>query len=580
MTGHNDSTVSTDMQSDSPIFPPTDATPAHPAANAGDPPPGISGPSVSVPYTFSARTCLELVDSLTPTQIDTELEHLMALNSATKFPHETTNTELKRSLLYRHLSKTLCGETDKIVSNFHSLLSNVSRSCVGHEDGILSQTSSPVAEETGDNNRNHPVAGKTLLTPPVSFVDIDLSDINIDEVERTFTFSETQRGGRETIYYGQAPYQYGTIRHEASPYPNNNSILDTIFERIGAIYHDFTPSNYSCLLTRYANGRVTVPMHSDNEKCLAPNSNIFTVSFGTPRTVKFRSTVGPPTEKTFSLTNGTVHVMTSGSQDQWKHGIEYEPAVLDSRVSLTFRREHTPAPETRIPVPPISPNMNSDKTGLKRVLFITDSVFKNTPEFVFENTGSGHSCVKRVNYQLADIDGFSPEFHHADIVLISCGINDLARYGKTANTLADIMESRFREYSVRFPQTKFIFNSLLRCRGYPWLNSQVRQFNAHMYELSNVFRNLCFFDSDKLVDTSGLSLKDIFISGRDRAGLTERSMMDSQSNDGIHITLRCRKMVTEQMANAVGNLASWKGTRFQQGCEWLYNVTTRRSWAG
>ena len=309
-------------------------------------------------------------------------------------------------------------------------------------------------------------------------------------------------------------------------------------------------------------------MHSDNEKCIESNSEIITLSFGAPRTIKFRSTVGHPTEVQHVIGHGSVYLMSAESQSMWKHGFSKEPEVTDGRISLTFRKMPCGTllrPETKRPVPPISQvTKTPDHGGLKRVLFVTDSIHKSTPEYLLE--GPKYSCVKRINCQLENIDNLRPQFQHADIVVLSCGINDLARYGHTAHMLTDHVATRFREYSALYPTTKFIFNSLLRSRDFKWLNSEVVQFNINMFELASKTRNLFFFDSDRIVLNSKLKLNEIFVSKNVTSGLTEGAMRDSQSNNGLHITFKCKKMVTEQLANAVGYFAGWSGASNVSGC--------------
>ena len=89
---------------------------------------------------------------------------------------------------------------------------------------------------------------------------------------------------------------------------------------------------------------------------------------------------------------------------------------------------------------------------LKRVLFLTDSVLStlsSSPENLFEAAQKHVYQEDKLSAgRVADIDNFSPEFAHSDIVIVSCGINDLSRYGKT-----DIATSRFREYDTRTPSS-------------------------------------------------------------------------------------------------------------------------------
>ena len=280
-----------------PTLPSTpEVLPKRPAVTAGHSPPGLKRPGVSLSphFTFSARTCLAFVDKLTPEQVETEVRHLLALN-ATADNRADNSVEQKRSLLYKHLSKSLCIETDKIVNNFHLLLSNFSRSgeTFERESGAVTRPEHTQDLQTNEAERVHPVAdGNGQLSSPVRFYDIDVSDLSYESVKSSIKFSDTQRGGRETAYFGSVPYQYGPIKHDPIKYPDT-PLFNKLFDALKPIVPDINPSNYSCLATYYANGNVTIPMHSDNEKCIEANSQIVTVSFGAPRTLKFRSAVGP-----------------------------------------------------------------------------------------------------------------------------------------------------------------------------------------------------------------------------------------------------------------------------------------------
>ena len=98
-------------------------------------------------------------------------------------------------------------------------------------------------------------------------------------------------------------------------------------------------------------------------------------------------------------------------------------------------------------------------------IFITDPVFnlKNTPEAIINRLGGGNQyrCIKKVNYQHADIFNFEPEFKYSDLVIISCGVNDLARYGKRPEVLADLVTRRLKKCCSKHRSTNFVFTSIL-----------------------------------------------------------------------------------------------------------------------
>ena len=68
-------------------------------------------------------------------------------------------------------------------------------------------------------------------------------------------------------------------------------------------------------------------MHHDDERCILPGSNIYTVSFGAERTLRLYNITGPLQEHFHKLEHGSVNVMSRESQSIWKHGINKEPDI-------------------------------------------------------------------------------------------------------------------------------------------------------------------------------------------------------------------------------------------------------------
>ena len=515
-------------------------------------------------HTFSARTCIELLPLLTDAQIDTEVNHLRALHPDIKFRMRHPNVDAKRDLLHKTLAKSLCQEVDSIVSNFDLLFQNISRSIKvteKHVEEVDVLLSTDVSTEDIPTLHTSNV-GNTELDNPVSFSNISFSDIKYEDIERDIKFTDKLSGDRETAYYGSVGYSYNNITHELAEYPNIQ-VFDTLFRELQTIDPECTRENYTCLVTRYPNGNSFLNLHHDDERSIMPGTNIYTVSFGATRSVKFSNVKGRLNEQYFKLEHGSVHCMTKESQSIWRHGIIREPEVTGSRISFTFRRLiNTPQEVKQDIVPPISPHTAPDTTDSTptRVLFLTDSVLSSTPTYVFD-TIPNHVCIKKVNFKLTDIHNFRDEFSYTDVVIVSCGINDLSRYGHTANSLADVVCNRLKLYSAQYPNTKFIYNSILLTRDHKWLNNEVNMFNRYMFELSRSTRNLFFFNSDGLVAQS--DIKRIY----------------HPNSNGIHVSLDVKKLITRELVNSVGFIAGSRGARFQR-CGWLRHVTTRSSWAG
>jgi hypothetical protein len=117
------------------------------------------------------------------------------------------------------------------------------------------------------------------------------------------------------------------------------------------------------------------------------------------------------------------------------------------------------------------------------------------------------TCVKDAEFfELLDIDKYVHEFKHTDYVIISAGINDLSRYGQPASSICRFICNRLRRWTIMFPNTTFIFNSLLTT-GFEWLNRRVLAVNRALFDLSLELRNsgsFYFLDTHHLLRASGL----------------------------------------------------------------------------
>ena len=91
----------------------------------------------------------------------------------------------------------------------------------------------------------------------------------------------------------------------------------------------------SCLVTQYQDGSNTCPKHSDDERFIAPCSDIFTFSVGSERSMMFTS-VNNDTESV-TLPSNSLLVFSRSSQEFQKHEIT-SSETSDVRYSFTFRQ--------------------------------------------------------------------------------------------------------------------------------------------------------------------------------------------------------------------------------------------------
>ncbi len=363
-----------------------------------------------------------------------------------------------------------------------------------------------------------------------------LSEISVDQA---------LRGGRKTAYFGDIPYKYGKTSHPANPYPDCD-IFRNIFRKMKSVDPNFTPENYTCLVNMYDNGRVTIPRHSDDEQQIIPGSKIYTISVGATRVMRFINNTGRIRETDQSLVHGSVFSMDADSQLDWSHSLLANSQETNPRISFTFRRLRQVTPQApTVHIPPIKrPDPINAGGSHRRVLFLSDSVLKNTPESIFNRIGGDNKyrCIKKVNYELVNVFNFEREFRYTDIVVISCGVNDLSRYSRRPDDLADLVINRLKDCCARNCNTTFVFTSILST-AHGWLNGAIGAFNRHMFELSTKVPNLTFFDSHHVLVNSPIT------------SVRSRTSVIVPGGDGVHITFDARKLVTDELINGLSAIA-------------------------
>ena len=209
------------------------------------------------------------------------------------------------------------------------------------------------------------------------------------------TFSHTF-SNRSVAYYGCQTYSYNGGSHPPQPF-SSNQYLNDILTAVTISYPEFRFN--SAMVTHYASGEDWIPLHSDNEACIMPNSSIMTISLGETRTIMFQSKDKPiPIETEISLAHGGVLLMSQQSQSIFQHTIPKDTACVRPRISITLRMINKNLSDVHPPIySPISlpvehsrkqndVNMNkqtgafSHKTGKSKTLYISSSMFKSLDE--------------------------------------------------------------------------------------------------------------------------------------------------------------------------------------------------------
>ena len=137
---------------------------------------------------------------------------------------------------------------------------------------------------------------------------------------------------RKVAWYGndQYSYTYSKVTKQALPWTKELSALKKMAE-------EKTRSTFnSCLLNLYHTGDEGMAWHSDDEKALAKNSAIASLSFGAERKFAFRHKQTKETVSTI-LEHGSLLVMKDATQTNWLHRLPPTKKIHNARINLTFR---------------------------------------------------------------------------------------------------------------------------------------------------------------------------------------------------------------------------------------------------
>lgn len=150
--------------------------------------------------------------------------------------------------------------------------------------------------------------------------------------DEAVVFGRRIETARKVAWYGDAgySYSYSGMTKEALPWIGPLEVLRGQVERISDTRYN------SCLVNLYHSGEEGVGWHSDDEKTLARDGAIASVTFGAERKFSFKH---KQTKETVSLVleHGSLLIMRGATQRHWVHCIPKTKRVTEPRINLTFR---------------------------------------------------------------------------------------------------------------------------------------------------------------------------------------------------------------------------------------------------
>lgn len=137
---------------------------------------------------------------------------------------------------------------------------------------------------------------------------------------------------RQVAWYGDSRYSYtysGTTKQARVWTADLRDLKARVEKTSGETFN-------SCLLNLYRHGDEGMSWHSDDERTLARDAAIASVSFGAERKFAFKH---KHTKQTVSLTlqEGSLLVMKDATQTHWLHSLPKTKTIKEPRINLTFR---------------------------------------------------------------------------------------------------------------------------------------------------------------------------------------------------------------------------------------------------
>lgn len=137
---------------------------------------------------------------------------------------------------------------------------------------------------------------------------------------------------RKVAWYGDSAFSYtysGTTK-QALAWTAELALLKSRVEQITGTRFN------SCLLNLYHDGNEGMAWHSDDEKSLASDSSIASISLGAEREFRFKHKHHED-KAAVLLESGSLLVMKGSTQTHWLHSIPKSKKIKTPRINLTFR---------------------------------------------------------------------------------------------------------------------------------------------------------------------------------------------------------------------------------------------------
>ena len=251
--------------------------------------------------------------------------------------HKASSQDIQLASVVEKVDKQLQSTNEKFAS-IDSKLSQLTQSIASY--GSSPPPNAPTSYPTSDSiiKNIEPVSHNCSHIEKHKSCNDFINPSVCDKLQDLFEHEEfVKENGREVAQYG-VKYNYMGANAKV-----NTEIPEALDEIMNTINQSLTGGRYelnSILVNRYKGKNSFLPEHADDEYAINPESDIFTVSVGSTRTVLFRDTITGE-EHEHPTPSGSLYCMTRQSQDVYRHRIEKDDSFDEKlRYSITLRCVH------------------------------------------------------------------------------------------------------------------------------------------------------------------------------------------------------------------------------------------------
>lgn len=329
--------------------------------------------------------------------------------------------------------------------------------------------------------------------------------------------------GREACTFGEKYEFNGAPRNNIKDVP---AALKVLIEKIHKHENMCSAGDdiNQVIINRYTGGNSSLPEHSDDESSIAPGSQIFTLSLGCTRTMKFRDLVGN-TEVERDVADCSLYVMSKSSQYYWTHRMDKtgNEATQDIRYSITFRTVGERFKNASVVI------------GDSNTKYLNFSTGRKGEVGTFGYTIPGKRILA---YHIGEINP-SDCIGYQNAV-IHCGINNLREGSpgrKDNDPDASNVEGNFELLKDKIiaikklcPYTSITVSPVLPTKSHK-LNARGRQFNSLLFkfeEIHPIGKKIRCLDFNEFVDFNNGLLKE-------NLGVWDRNTKQHNRKDALHL---------------------------------------------